>query len=120
MQALLWLKVVRRDKTFVDLAKDKGAYQILRSGWVGDGSDARGFDSLPHRPEHKASPPGWAFFFDLWPTIWNPAKQQQGTVMMNTFKNWLLSDIEGDTRLGLIVATMTMVGCPAFLLWLCS
>lgn len=40
--------------------------------------------------------------------------------MMHTLKNWLLADVEGDSRLGLIVATLTMVGCPAFLLWLCS
>lgn len=40
--------------------------------------------------------------------------------MLNRFKNWLFAEIEGDTRLDLIVATLTMVGCPAFLLWLCS
>lgn len=35
--------------------------------------------------------------------------------MLNRFKNWLMQDIEGDSRLGLIVATLTIIGCGLFL-----
>lgn len=38
--------------------------------------------------------------------------------MLNRFKNWLMQDIEGDSRLGLIVATMTIIGCGLFLAFL--
>ena len=35
--------------------------------------------------------------------------------MLNRFKDWLMQDVEGGSRLGLIVATMTIVGCGLFL-----
>ena len=35
--------------------------------------------------------------------------------MLNRFKNWLMQDIEGDSRLGLLVAMLTIVGCGLFL-----
>lgn len=38
--------------------------------------------------------------------------------MLNRFKNWLMQDIEGDSRLGLIVATLTIIGCGLFLAFL--
>lgn len=38
--------------------------------------------------------------------------------MLNRFKNWLMQDIEGDSRLGLIVAMLTIVGCGLFLAFL--
>lgn len=38
--------------------------------------------------------------------------------MLNRFKNWLMQDVEGDSRLGLIVATLTIVGCGLFLAFL--
>lgn len=38
--------------------------------------------------------------------------------MLNRFWNWLNEDIEGDTRLGLFVATLTIVGCGLFLAFL--
>lgn len=38
--------------------------------------------------------------------------------MLNRFKNWLMQDIEGDSRLGLLVAMLTIVGCGLFLAFL--
>lgn len=38
--------------------------------------------------------------------------------MLNRFKDWLMQDVEGDSRLGLIVATLTIVGCGLFLAFL--
>lgn len=38
--------------------------------------------------------------------------------MLNRFKDWLMQDVEGDSRLGLIVATLTIVGCGLFLVFL--
>lgn len=40
--------------------------------------------------------------------------------MLHELKTWLLTEIEGDTRLDLIIAILTIVGCPTFLLFLCS
>lgn len=40
--------------------------------------------------------------------------------MLNRFWNWLNADVEGDSRLGLIVATLTIVGCGLFLAFLPS
>lgn len=38
--------------------------------------------------------------------------------MLNRVKDWLMQDIEGDSRLGLIVATLTIIGCGLFLAFL--
>lgn len=38
--------------------------------------------------------------------------------MLNRFWNWLNEDIEGDTRLGLFVASLTIIGCGLFLAFL--
>lgn len=38
--------------------------------------------------------------------------------MLNRFKDWLMQDIEGDSRLGLLVAMLTIVGCGLFLAFL--
>lgn len=38
--------------------------------------------------------------------------------MLNRFKDWLMQDVEGDSRLGLIVATLTIAGCGLFLAFL--
>lgn len=38
--------------------------------------------------------------------------------MLNRFKDWLMQDVEGDSRLGLIVAMLTIVGCGLFLAFL--
>ena len=38
--------------------------------------------------------------------------------MLNRFKDWLMQDVEGDSRLGLIVATLTVIGCGLFLAFL--
>lgn len=38
--------------------------------------------------------------------------------MLNRIKDWLMQDIEGDSHLGLIVATLTIVGCGLFLAFL--
>lgn len=40
--------------------------------------------------------------------------------MLNRAWRWLNEEVEGDTRLGLFVSAMAMIGCPAFLLWVCS
>ena len=38
--------------------------------------------------------------------------------MLNRFWNWLNADVEGDTRLDLFVATLTIVVCGLFLAFL--
>lgn len=38
--------------------------------------------------------------------------------MLNRFWNWLNADVEGDSRLGLLVATLTIVVCGLFLAFL--
>lgn len=38
--------------------------------------------------------------------------------MLNRFKDWLMQDVEGDSRLGLIVAMLTIAGCGLFLAFL--
>lgn len=38
--------------------------------------------------------------------------------MLNRFWNWINADVEGDSRLGLIVATLTIAGCGLFLAFL--
>lgn len=38
--------------------------------------------------------------------------------MLNRFWNWLNADVEGDSRLGLLVETLTIVGCGLWLAFL--
>nr|DAY72143.1 MAG TPA: hypothetical protein [Caudoviricetes sp.] len=38
--------------------------------------------------------------------------------MLNRFWNWLNADVEGDSRLGLLVATLNIVVCGLFLAFL--